>query len=187
MKKGLKLLNNNKTFLFHKIIIRNKIQTSLIFILTLLIIYSKYLTKKMNIIPIAFSINDNYAYQLIVLLTSILYNSSPNTFFIFYILLAPDLNQTKINKLLGLKEIYKNYKMVLINMKDKYSEYSSGHYKTAAVFYRLYLSNLISDFDKIIYLDIDTIVHKDLNDLYKINMGNYYLMEQEILLVQVFY
>ena len=34
-------------------------------------------------IPIAFAINNLFTYPLIVLLTSILYNSKPNTFFFF--------------------------------------------------------------------------------------------------------
>ena len=61
-------------------------------------------------------------------------------------------------------------------MGQKFSKYNPGYYKTPAVYYRLALSNLITDADKIIYLDIDNIVHKDLNDLYKINMGKYYYM-----------
>jgi len=61
-----------------------------------------------NIIPIAFSVNDRYVYPLIVSLTSILYNSSKKTFYIFYLLLAPDIQNLNIKKILGLREKYKN-------------------------------------------------------------------------------
>lgn len=132
--------------------------------------------KKKNTIPIVFSLNDNYAYQLIVLLTSILYNSSLNTFFIFYLLLAPDLQKIKLKKIFGLNEKYKNFKIVPIYMGAKFSNYNTGYYKTPSVYYRLAMSDLITNVDKIIYLDIDTIVHKDLNNLYNINMKNYYYM-----------
>jgi len=40
----------------------------------------------------------------------------------------------------------------------------------------LELSNLITDVDKLIYLDVDTIVHKDLTEFFNIDMGkNYYM------------
>ena len=38
------------------------------------------------------------------------------------------------------------------------------------------MPDLITDRDKIIYLDVDTIVHKDLTDMYNIDMGIYYYM-----------
>ena len=129
-----------------------------------------------NLIPIAFSLNDNYAYPLIVSLTSILYNSSPDTLYIFYLLLHPDLQEAKIKKILGVKDKYQNCKFELIHMKDKYSNYPDNYNKSVAIYYKLELSNLIPDFDKIIYLDVDTIVHKDINDMYDIDMGKYYYM-----------
>ena len=129
-----------------------------------------------NKIPIAFSLNNNYIYPLIVLLTSILYNASPRTYYIFYLLLNPDLIQSNINKILGIKEKYSNCKINLIHMGKKFSNFSFNRYKSAAVYYRLELSDLITDFDKIIYLDVDTIVHKDLTDMYNIDMGDNYYM-----------
>ena len=127
-----------------------------------------------NLIPISFSLNDNYAYPLIVSLTSILYNSPPDTFFIFYLLLHPDLQETKIKKILGIKDKYQNCKFELIHMGNNYSIYPDNYNKSAAIYYKLELSNLISDFDKIIYLDVDTIVHKDINEMYDIDMKKYY-------------
>ena len=41
---------------------------------------------------------------------------------------------------------------------------------------RLSLTNIIKDLQKIIYLDCDTIVHKDLAELYNINMEDKYYM-----------
>ena len=147
-----------------------------ILIVLFILIDEKTFYSQKKIIPIVFSINDNYAYPLIVLLTSILYNSSQQTFFIFYILISPDVKEDKLKKISGLKEKYKNFKNVSIYMGEKFTKYISGGYKTAAVYYRLAISDLLIDVDKIIYLDTDTIVHKDLNDLYNINMGKYYYM-----------
>ena len=122
---------------------------SLLIILLILITEHNSNTQK-KLIPIVFSINDNYAYPLIVLLTSILYNSSPKTFFIFYFLISPDLKENKLKKIFGLKEKYKNYKNVTIYMGEKYSKYNLGGYRTPAIYYRLAISDLIKDVDKII-------------------------------------
>ena len=61
-------------------------------------------------------------------------------------------------------------------MGEKFSKFNKNYYKTAAVYYRLELSNLINNEDKIIYLDVDTVTHKDLTEFYNIDMGkNYYM------------
>lgn len=133
----IKLFNSKQTMIGIKLIILN------IFIILLISKYQKKTDKQKNIIPIVFSINDNYAYPLIVLLTSILYNSSPKTFFLFYILISPDLKEIKLKKIFGLQRKYKNYKNVTIYMGEKFSKFNSGRYKTAAVYYRLAISDLI--------------------------------------------
>ena len=44
-----------------------------------------------------------------------------------------------------------------------------------ATYYRLQLPSLLSDYDKCIYLDVDTCVCVDLTDLYQTNMSDYYI------------
>ena len=151
---------------------------SILFILFFSFFFFFYKNKKRNInnIPIAFSLNDNYVYPIIVVLTSILFNSSSKNFFTFYLLLSPDVQENSINKILDLRKKYQNCQMKFINLGNKFSNYNSGYYKTSAVFYRLELSNLISDVNKIIYLDADIIVHKDITDLYNLDMGNFYYL-----------
>ena len=152
------------------------VKSFIIFILSLFFDCLKYFKIKKFNIPIAFSLNNKYVYPLIVSLTSILYNSSPNTFYIFYLLLSPDLQDYKLNKILRLREKYPNCRMNLIHMGNKYKKYKISYYYSAAVYYRLDLSNLITDVDKLIYLDVDTIAHKDLTEFYNIEMGkNYYM------------
>ena len=176
-KKSKKKPVKKKKLFFKKIIII----TIILFIISLLsllslFIYKKYIKKEMHNIPIAFSLNTKYLYPLIVSLTSILYNASPYTFYVFYLLLSPDLQDNSIQKILGLREKYPNCRMELIYMGKKFAKYHSSYYKSVTVYYRLELSNLITDVDKLIYLDADTIVHKDLTEFYNLDMGkNYYM------------
>ena len=173
-KRNIKLVKKKKKpICFGKKI--NVILTTLLIIslMTFLLIYIKNKSSEKHNIPIAFSLNSKYCYPLIVALTSILFNASPNTFYTFYLLLSPDLMELQIQKILSLKEKYPNCKFELIPMGEKYSSYI---YKSATVFYRMELSNVINDVDKLIYLDVDTITHKDLTELYNIDMGkNYYM------------
>ena len=168
-------VKNKSKFVFKKNIIL--IITALItLIISLFLIYKKYIKKKFHNIPIAFSFSDRYSYPLIVLLTSILYNASPNTFYTFYLLINPDVKEYIIKKIFDLREIYPNCKIEIINMGNKYSNYGTLEFKSVAVYYRLELSDIIKNVDKIIYLDVDTMVHKDLTEMYNIDMGNYYYM-----------
>ena len=43
--------------------------------------------KNISYIPVSFSADNNYLYPLIVLLTSILVNANPKTFYLFYIMI----------------------------------------------------------------------------------------------------
>ena len=132
--------------------------------------------KHFNYIPVAFSVDNRYLYPLIVLLTSILLNANPSTFYLFYIMIPYNFLSSNKKKIVNLSKKYKNCKIKFFNLGIKYLDWSvEGNY-TQTVYYRLSLPDLIKNLDKIIYLDCDTMVHKDLTDLYQINMkDNYYL------------
>ena len=131
---------------------------------------------KMNIVPVSFSADNNYIYPLIVLLTSILFNSSPSTFYSFHILVPNDFLEINKKKVFGLTKKYPKCEVTIHNLGDKYLYWSVYGNYTQTVYYRLSLSDIIKDLDKIIYLDCDTMVHKDLLELYNIKMGDKYYM-----------
>ena len=93
----------------------------------------KNIINKTNQIPIASSINNNYVYPIIVAMTSILYNSSPTSFFTFYLLLAPDVQEENLKKIAGLKEKYSNCKFVFIHVENKFTRFFTGYYKSPTI------------------------------------------------------
>ena len=137
---------------------------------------NNHIQKKCNYIPIAFSVDNKYLYPLIVLLTSILINANPSTFYLFYIMIPYNFYINNMRKIIDLSNKFQNCKIKFFNLGKKYLNWKvEGNY-TQTVYFRLALPDLIKKLDKIIYLDCDTMVHKDLTDLYQINMGgNYYL------------
>jgi lipopolysaccharide biosynthesis glycosyltransferase len=129
-----------------------------------------------NYIPVAFSVDNKYLYPLIVLLTSILLNANPSTFYLFYIMIPYNFYSSYKKKILNLSKKYKKCKIKFYNLGLKYIDWSvEGNY-SQTVYFRLSLPDLIKTFDKIIYLDCDTMVHKDLTELYQINMKDKYYL-----------
>lgn len=126
-------------------------------------------------ISIAMSSDQNYTYPTIVTMTSILENKNPDTKINFYIMLSGDFEQKFKDEIMSLKNRYPDCEITLIDMKDRLLNfYLSGHI-TAAAYFRLLLPELLPDIDKILYLDTDIIVQKDLTELFNFNIDNFYL------------
>ena len=84
----------------------------------------------------------------------------------FYIMHPGDFKNDNKIKLKSLEKKYKNECTInLINMNNSYKLAPSNNRITLPTYYRLSLSNLLPNIDKIIYLDSDTIVFKDENDV----------------------
>ena len=134
------------------------------------------LINKNKIIPIAFSVDNKYTFPLIVLLTSILFNSRISTFYKFHIMIPYNFYNNYKRKILFLSRKYTQCKIKFHNFGKKYLNWTYGKHYSPTVYYRLSLSNILKDLDKIIYLDCDTIVHKDLTEMYDIQMNDKYYM-----------
>ena len=129
------------------------------------------------IIPISMSLNNDYIYPTIVAITSILENANYYTKYDFYILHTPNFLSENKNKLKYFEiKYYDKCSINLIDMKNfKFKNaFLSGHINTIAAYYRIVLSELLPNIDKIIYLDGDTLTFNDLKEMYDINMDNYY-------------
>ena len=125
------------------------------------------------------SLDDGYIYPTIVSITSIMENSYNTTYYSFYIMHPENFKQENKEKLKNLEIKYNNrIEINLINMGQKYNKARQKkkgmRIITTPSYYRLSLPDLLPDIDKIIYLDGDTLTFKDLNELYNIDMTNYY-------------
>ena len=66
-------------------------------------------------------------------------------------MLSPDIQENSLNKISNLRKLYPNCQMKFIHLDNKFSNYNAGYYNSSSIFYRLELSNLITDINKIIY------------------------------------
>ena len=126
-------------------------------------------------IPIAMALDNNYIYLTIIAIHSIMLNSYPETFYIFYIMHSPDFTEINKNKLLNLTNKYNRCSIQLIDMKNEYKDEAILQDRiTTPTYYRISLPYLLPQYDKLIYLDGDIICYGDLKEMYYIDMENYY-------------
>ena len=128
-----------------------------------------------QVIPIAMAADNNYTYPLIVAMTSILENKNPDTKIDFYVMLSGDFLDENKAKIMSLQNKYDHCHITLIDMKDKLKDVYISRHVTEATYYRLMLASILPELDKVLYLDSDIIVQKDLSDLYSQDLENYYL------------
>ncbi len=129
-----------------------------------------------HVIPIAMATDNNYVLPTIVAITSMLENADKNTVYNYNLLVSGDFTEENTQKFLTLKKKYSNNcEFKFINMGNAYAGNKEvGTRITTPMYYRLSLPSILKE-DKCIYLDGDTIVEKDLSELYNVNLDNYYL------------
>ena len=142
-------------------------------------VYLQKTAAQKNSIPIAMAADDNYTYPTIVSITSLVENSSAETNYEIYIMVPGGFAEENKQKLLGLQEKYENRcKINLIDMQDSYKEANVAHHVrtplTTPAYYRLSLSSLLPELDKIIWLDGDTLIFDDLRPMFDISMDGLY-------------
>lgn len=127
------------------------------------------------VIPVAMAADDNYTYPTIVAITSMMINSNSNTQYDIYIMTPGGFAGKNKQRILSLQDKYKNRcKITFIDMQDRYKKANDRGHITTPTYYRLSLSSLLPEIEKIIWLDGDVLVLGDLTDMYNINMDGLY-------------
>ena len=127
-------------------------------------------------IPIVMASDKNYANQMYVATLSMLENRCSSTFYEFFYL-VPDKFPFNIKKRFEkLNSKYKNFSIHFINMKNNFADKKMHiSHITYPTYYRLKISEILPNYEKIIYLDVDTIILDDLKQLYNTNIEDYYI------------
>lgn len=128
-----------------------------------------------NVVPIAMAADDNYTYPTLVAITSLMESSKKDTYYDIYIMTQGKFSEENSKKLLNLHDKYDNRcKINLIDMKDRYKDANDSGHITTPAYYRLSLSSLLPDLNKIIWVDGDTLTFEDLTDMFNIDMNGLY-------------
>jgi lipopolysaccharide biosynthesis glycosyltransferase len=93
------------------------------------------------------------------------------SFILFYLLIPKNFKEENIRFLKSLYEQYDYFNITFIKMDDRWKNAYTSVYLTIHAYYRYSLGELIHNFEKLIYLDADTICFGDLFGFYNLNFG----------------
>ena len=130
-----------------------------------------------KIIPIVMATDDGYAYPTQVAMNSIMETKNRDVFIKFYVMVPGNMSWENKERFKNFKNLYKDGCTVdLIDMKDKFSKVERGiDYISYPTCYRLLISSSLPQYDKVLYIDGDTLIRHDLWDLYNTNMDNFHI------------
>ncbi len=126
-------------------------------------------------IPVVWGLDEKYVLQAFVVMRSVLMNSKED--YHFFILTADNIEEEVENYTEILREEYDNFEISVKKVHTGYFSEAQIHnaHLSKAAYFRLLISEIVSEYDKCIYLDCDLIVHGDLKELYDTKLENNYL------------
>ncbi|MCT6588740.1 DUF4422 domain-containing protein [Pantoea dispersa] len=124
-------------------------------------------------VPVVICFDDNYALSAGALVNSISKNSTDEKNYDI-VILENNVSEKNKARLISLVKEKKNFKIRFFDV-NSFSEmksvYTRAHF-SAATYARLFIPSLFSDFEKVVFIDADTIVEHDISELLNINLGN---------------
>ena len=129
-----------------------------------------------NAVHIAFASDFNNIQYLAVALQSVIRHCSENTCYVIHCL----LNALSYQQLIIIKHICdrKNITLNIIDVakyEGKYKGLFVDRHLSIATYWRFLLPEILPTVDKILYIDTDTIINKDLAELFSTDLGNCYV------------
>lgn len=130
------------------------------------------MNKKLHILC---ATDDNFAQHCGVMICSVCHNHKENN--LCFHIIENNLNEDSRSKIRKIINAF--HQEVIYHSIDPayFSDFKLGHnnYSSPSVYYRLFVTKLITDtsIDKILYLDCDIVVLKDIVSLFKIDMSDY--------------
>lgn len=128
-----------------------------------------------NIIPVVFSSDENYKIPLSVAIASLLKNANPCTFYHIHILVDQLFSDLAKETITSIRSSFPNCSIVFHTISEEFDNFYLLKRITSAAFFRLRIPSILSEYKKCIYLDADTIVVKDLQELYDTALTGFYL------------
>ncbi len=128
------------------------------------------------IIPVFYAADENYMPYLAVALTALKEYKTDAYEYRIHVLYSGDLNGAS-KKVKAMEE--ENFRIYFEDIGEKISRISDcmhcRDYYTSAIYYRLLIPELFPQYDKVLYMDCDTVALTDIAQLYCIDIGDNYI------------
>ena len=132
-------------------------------------------TNRKNTVSVLYTTDDGYFAPTIVSMESALQSMNNDTFYDFHLMVNGGFSKTNDLKRFE-KENKDRCSIKTHNMGDEFVGRCGGANNwPPSMYYRLKAASVLNGIDKCIYIDGDTLVVKDLSELFNINLGNNYL------------
>lgn len=130
----------------------------------------------MNRIPIVLAADENYAPQMYITILSALKSKNSESFYDIFCLVPDRFSAETEEVFFELQNKFENTKIRFIPMNNdfKSQEMQISHISTPT-YYRLKMPEILQEYKKAIYLDVDIIVLKDLSEFFNIDIDDYYI------------
>jgi hypothetical protein len=135
---------------------------------------------QLNYISVSLSTNNYYTPLAYICMTSVLYSKSDFTYISFYLIISKEYKKKNIDFLRSLYDQYNFFNITILKMDNRYDKAFISRYLTKETYFRCSLGELIPFLNKIIYLDTDVIVFKDLTNLYNLNFNDKMILGQSV-------
>ena len=137
-----------------------------------------YISKiKHNVtIPIVLATNDGFSPFVATTILSIMDKSSTNYFYKFFVFSSGLTKKSEQNILTASR--FDNMEITFCNVVPFIKNITVNNmleHVTEETYYRMFIPDILSDFNKCLYLDSDLIVTNDIVKLFDINLGNNYI------------
>lgn len=119
----------------------------------------------MNIVPIAFAFDNNLILPACVCISSLMMNAKEDTFYDIFILHSSNIALKK-EELDKLSQYYQNCRIQYRQVDNTFDSAFEIRGITTSTYYRLLIPDLIPEYDKIVYSDVDVIFRSDLSNIY---------------------
>lgn len=131
-------------------------------------------------IPVVFAADRNYLAPCYLALFSAVSHQKENTSYLFYLLLPDSIKKEELTCFESLKEKQQRIDIRYRFISDKnlhvnLSKEEAVDHISGTTYYRFLIPELLSEHEKCIYIDVDTVIQKDLGELYETDLADYYL------------
>jgi len=127
----------------------------------------------MNVVPILFTFDDKLVLPACVCISSLLENAHTDTFYDIFVLHSDKYDFSE-SPLVKIPEYYPNCRMTFRKISSEFV----GAYEVRGIpetcYYRMLSPELIPEYDKLLYSDVDVIFQDDLSRYYDIDLGDNY-------------
>lgn len=129
-----------------------------------------------NITPIVFCFDDNLVMQAGVCISSLLFHAAESTYYDIIVLHDSKAKFPSSGMLEKLFLQYADFSIRYVNVGEAFKDGFQIRGITQATYYRLLIADLVPEYDKIMYHDVDVIFRDDLSGIFKAtDLEGYYV------------